>query len=120
MTGFSLYFFSVSALAGELGSGQVARLDDVAGLVGLAVAHVEQQRAGVGEAHGVGRSDGAAAAGAVTELDHDRQNGENRRSCDQERMMDDVFEESIHCTLYATCRRPAPTPRRPVEKGREV
>jgi hypothetical protein len=20
-------------------------------------------------------------------------------------MMDDVFEESIHCTLYATCRR---------------
>ena len=74
------------------------RFDDVPGFVFLAVAHVEQQRARVGETDRVGGSHGTAASSALTKLDHDRQNGENRRSCDQERMMDDVFEEAIHCT----------------------
>ncbi len=34
----------------------------------------------------------------MTHLDHNRKNGENRRSGDQERMVGGVFKESIHCS----------------------
>ena len=78
------------------------RVDDVPGLGALAGAHVEHERARVGETDRVRGTAALLPPQALTESrSRDPQNGEYRRSCDQERMMDDVFEEAIDCNLYA-------------------
>jgi hypothetical protein len=50
----------------------------------------------------------------VPELDRERENGENRRSSDQERMMDDVLEKTIHCVPCADS--PPALRRRPLQR----
>src|SRR5690606_1662138 len=93
---------------GELAGGDMARVDDMARLILGRGPHIDDRRTCVRKQHGIIGRDQARAARAQTDLDHERENEQNRGRSDQVRMIRGVLEQPIHwmclIKMYRTVR----------------
>ena len=59
-------------------------------------ANVQNRRTAVDEPYGIVRADRSSPAGALAEFQYERENEQDRRGSDQERMISGVLEQAIH------------------------